>query len=172
VAGTIGDTIAGIGGGAQEIDQLVTAIGQIRSKGRLQGDELMQLSELGVLNREASSPRTSASRRWQLMSGNVEHQRPPRARRAAEAARRDVRRPVGQAGPHLQRPAVDDPRQPLQTLGKASWPLFTELRDHVLPRVSRPRPAIGKIFDRKDIKLGDKLRLSRDVLDKRPRPDR
>jgi tape measure domain-containing protein len=48
---TIGDTIAGMGGGAQEIDQLVTAIGQIRSKGRLQGDELMQLSELGVVNR-------------------------------------------------------------------------------------------------------------------------
>jgi tape measure domain-containing protein len=48
---TIGDVAAGSGKGPEAIERIVTAIGQIRSKGRLQGDELLQLSELGVVNR-------------------------------------------------------------------------------------------------------------------------
>lgn len=47
--GIIGDAIAGVGGGAEEINRLVLALGQIKAKGRLQGDELLQLTELGIV---------------------------------------------------------------------------------------------------------------------------
>jgi hypothetical protein len=60
---TLGDTIAAIpNAGPGEIGSADQRLGQIQSKGRLQGDELMQLSELGILNRR-TSPSASASRR-------------------------------------------------------------------------------------------------------------
>lgn len=46
--GTIGDTVAGIGGGTDEIDRMVIAIGQIQAKGKLSTEELQQLAELGI----------------------------------------------------------------------------------------------------------------------------
>lgn len=47
--GILGDAVAGIGGGTEEVNRLVLAIGQIRAKGRLQAEELMQLNELGLV---------------------------------------------------------------------------------------------------------------------------
>lgn len=44
----IGDAVAGLGGGAAEIQQVVTAIGQMQAKGKVQGDELLQLTEVGI----------------------------------------------------------------------------------------------------------------------------
>lgn len=49
---TIGDAIAGIGGGATEIGQLTRAMGQINAKGRLQGEELLQIQELGLVKQD------------------------------------------------------------------------------------------------------------------------
>jgi tape measure domain-containing protein len=45
---TIGDTVAGLGLGAEGIDRAVLAIGQMQAKGRVMGDELLQLTELGI----------------------------------------------------------------------------------------------------------------------------
>lgn len=50
--GTMGDAAAGAGLGAEAIDQMVRAFGQIRGKGKLQAEELNQLGELGLVNRE------------------------------------------------------------------------------------------------------------------------
>ena len=44
----IGDAVAGIGGGADKIDQVTTAIGQMETKGKIQSDELLQLTEAGI----------------------------------------------------------------------------------------------------------------------------
>ena len=44
----IGDAAAGLGIGAQGIDQITTAIGQMQAKGKVQSDELLQLTEAGV----------------------------------------------------------------------------------------------------------------------------
>jgi tape measure domain-containing protein len=43
-----GDAAAGLGRGQAGVDSFVRALGQIQAKGRVQGDELLQLSELGV----------------------------------------------------------------------------------------------------------------------------
>ncbi len=45
---TIGDTIAAMGGGAAEIDRFVLAIGQMAAKGKAAGEEMRQLTELGI----------------------------------------------------------------------------------------------------------------------------
>ncbi len=44
----IGDAVAGLGGGAEQIDQVTTAIGQMSAKGKIQSDELLQLTEAGI----------------------------------------------------------------------------------------------------------------------------
>ena len=45
---TIGDTASGLGAGAEGIDRITRALGQMRAKGRAQTEELLQLQELGV----------------------------------------------------------------------------------------------------------------------------
>jgi tape measure domain-containing protein len=45
---TVGDAVAGIGGGVDEIGRAVLALGQMQAKGRIMGQELLQLTELGI----------------------------------------------------------------------------------------------------------------------------
>lgn len=45
---TVGDTVAGLGGGGPEIDRLTMAFGQMQAKGKASSEELMQMAELGV----------------------------------------------------------------------------------------------------------------------------
>jgi tape measure domain-containing protein len=47
----IGDAIAGMGGGQEEINRLVLVLGQINAAGKLQGQDLLQLEQLGVVSR-------------------------------------------------------------------------------------------------------------------------
>src|SRR3954447_3139935 len=44
----IGDAVSAMGGGKEQIDQVTTAIGQMAAKGRIQSDELLQLTEAGI----------------------------------------------------------------------------------------------------------------------------
>lgn len=45
---TLGDAVAGLGGGEDVLDGIARALGQIQSKGRLSAEEMEQLSERGV----------------------------------------------------------------------------------------------------------------------------
>lgn len=45
---TIGDTSSGLGAGADGIDRITRAMGQMYAKGRVQAEELLQLQEMGV----------------------------------------------------------------------------------------------------------------------------
>ena len=45
---TIGDAVAGVGGGEEEINRIVRALGQMQAKGRISSEELMQMAEAGV----------------------------------------------------------------------------------------------------------------------------
>jgi tape measure domain-containing protein len=45
---TLGDAVAGVGGGAETINRLTRAFGQMQAKGRIQTEELMQLAEAGI----------------------------------------------------------------------------------------------------------------------------
>jgi tape measure domain-containing protein len=166
---TIGDTISGIGGGPQQIDQLVMALGQIKSKGRLQGDELMQLSELGVVNRQKLAKQLGTTP-LALNSGNANI---PAAKALQALQAQWAERYGGMAAKQAQTftgqmSTLHDTVS--MTLGKATWPLFTELRAHVLPDLNKAGTEIGRIFDRKDLNFGDKFNMSASVLRKDLRP--
>ena len=45
---TIGDTSSGLGAGSEGIDRITRALGQMKAKGRVLTEELMQLQELGI----------------------------------------------------------------------------------------------------------------------------
>jgi len=43
-----GDAAAGMGSGAEGIDRITRALGQMRAKGKVSGEEMMQLAEMGI----------------------------------------------------------------------------------------------------------------------------
>jgi tape measure domain-containing protein len=45
---SIGDAVSGLGGDAQMLDRVTEAIGQMSAKGRVQSDEILQLTEAGI----------------------------------------------------------------------------------------------------------------------------
>lgn len=45
---SIGDAVAGLGGGAFEIDRVTRALGQMKAKGKVSAEEMMQMAELGI----------------------------------------------------------------------------------------------------------------------------
>lgn len=44
----IGDAVSGLGGGSAEIDRVTMALGQMKAKGKVSAEEMMQLAELGI----------------------------------------------------------------------------------------------------------------------------
>ena len=44
----IGDSVSALGGGSVEIDRVVTALGQMRARGKTTAQEMMQLTEVGI----------------------------------------------------------------------------------------------------------------------------
>lgn len=44
----IGDAVAGLGGGAEQINRVTTALGQMLAKGKVSAQEMMQLAEQGI----------------------------------------------------------------------------------------------------------------------------
>jgi len=45
---SVGDAVAGLGGGAVEIQRATRALGQMRAKGKIASQEMLQLTELGI----------------------------------------------------------------------------------------------------------------------------
>lgn len=45
---SIGDAVGALGGGQAEIDRVTMALGQMRAKGKVSAEEMMQLAELGI----------------------------------------------------------------------------------------------------------------------------
>ena len=45
---SIGDAVAGLGGSAFEIDRVTRALGQMKAKGKVSAEEMMQMAELGI----------------------------------------------------------------------------------------------------------------------------
>lgn len=44
----VGDAVAGLGGSAETVNRVVTALGQMNAKGKASGEEMMQLTEAGI----------------------------------------------------------------------------------------------------------------------------
>lgn len=166
---TIADTTAGAGLGADAIDRLVTVLGQIKGKGFLQGDEMQQLGELGVLNRDKLAKDLNITP-LMLSSGN--------ARIPADKALRAIKHQLdaafgGQSAKQArtfngQLSNIQDNLN--KTLGTVARPGFEYLRKRVFPAANDATQQINKIFDRTDLDTAQKIRMSRRVLDEKLGP--
>lgn len=132
----LGDAVAGIGGGAEEINRLILAIGQIRAKGRLQGEELLQLTELGLVGTQQIAQQmgmTSAEFLKQVQRGKVGSEDAIRAINAvlreqfAGSAEEQSRTVIGQLS------SIKD--YGAQAMGQLVAPLFEVARSDVLPTI-------------------------------------
>lgn len=45
---SVGDAVSGLGGGAEEINSVVRALGQMKAKGKVSAEEMNQLAEIGI----------------------------------------------------------------------------------------------------------------------------
>lgn len=166
---TIADTTAGAGLGGDAITRLVTAIGQIKAKGFLQGDEMQQLGELGVLNRDKLAKDLNVTP-LMLSSGN--------ARIPADKALRAIKHQLddtfgGQSAKQAktfngQLSNIKDNLN--KTLGTITRPGFEYLRNKVFPAAGDATKQINKIFDRSDLNTNQKIQLSRQILDRQLGP--
>jgi hypothetical protein len=167
---TLGDTIAAIpNAGPQQIGQMTNVLGQIHSKGRLQGDELMQLSELGILNRQDLARRLGVTPEV-LMSGNanIPADKALRALQAQFNARYGGMAAAQSKTFSGQVSTLHDNVN--MALGSATKPLFNSLRTGVLPALNASGTDINRIFGRHDIDTAEKLTMSRAVLRRRLAP--
>lgn len=134
----VGDAIAGMGGGAAEINSLVLAIGQIRAKGRLQGQEMLQLNQLGILSEVDIAKQLGMDpQKFQkaMQSGSISSDSALAAintildRRFHGAAEAQGKTFSGQFS------TLKDMSS--QALGQLTMPLFTQLRDRLFPQLNR-----------------------------------
>lgn len=139
----VGDTAAGLGGGAEEIDRMVMAIGQMKAKGRIQTEELLQLAELGVPVFDYLSKGLKMSGdqlQDELRKGSVGF------KEGLDAIRAGMRKDFGGMSKEQaktftgQLSTLKD--NVTQMLGKMTKPLFNWLRRDVLPALNASLPGI------------------------------
>ncbi len=141
----VGDTAAGLGGGAEEIDRMVMAIGQMKAKGRIQTEELLQLAELGVpvFDYLSKGLKMSGDRlQDELRKGAVGF------KEGLDSIRSGMRKDFGGMSQEQaktftgQLSTLKD--NTVQMLGQLTKPIFDWLRDKVLPALNAALPGIQK----------------------------
>jgi tape measure domain-containing protein len=141
----VGDTAAGLGGGTEQIDRMVMALGQMKAKGRIQTEELLQLAELGVpvfSYLQKGLNLTGEQLQSELQKGQVGF------REGLEAIRAGMRKDFGGMSKEQaktfggQLSTLHD--NIVQGLGQLTKPVFTWLKTDVLPALNAALPGIQK----------------------------
>src|SRR5262245_36955397 len=144
----VGDAVAAAGGGAEQIDRVSTAMGQMQAKGKVSSEELLQLAESGVpalriLQDELGLTGQQLSKK--LQAGAVD------AKTGIDALVTGIEKRYGgmaQAPSKTFSGMMSTLKDnATQILGKVTLPLFNVLRDKVLPEVNKVTEAIGKWVD-------------------------
>lgn len=133
----IGDTVSGIGGGTEEINRLVAAVGQIQAKGKVSTEELLQMAELGIPAFDALAKGTGRSMDdlfKDLQAGNIT------AKEGLKALQDQLGKTFGGSSAAQAKTFTgqlstlkDNLRQ---LLGQATKPLFDYLRKTALPALN------------------------------------
>lgn len=142
---SVADASAGLGKTGGDIDQLVLALGQIKAKGRLQGDEMMQLTEFGLSSKDIGKRLgfktgldfSKAMAKGAISSGSALNaiQGYMDAKFHGMAARQG-KTFTGQLSTLKDNVS--------QTLGGLMQPVFNWLRDKALPALTSALPGIAK----------------------------
>lgn len=134
----IGDAVAAAGGGAEQIDRVSTALGQIQAKGKVSTEELMQMAESGVPAMKILADQmgiTGAELSSKLQAGAITADKGIAAlvagmnKRYKGAAAAQSKTFSGQLSTLKDLAA--------QQLGTIMLPLFNVLRDKAFPAISK-----------------------------------
>jgi tape measure domain-containing protein len=155
----VGDAVAAAGGGAEQIDRVSTALGQIQAKGKVSSEELLQLAESGVPALKILGDQlglTGAQLSKKLQKGAVD------AKTGIDALVTGIEKRYGGMAA-AQSKTFSGMMSTLkdnatQILGEVTMPLFTFLRDKVLPTVNDVADAFGKW-----VKAGGIIKAMRDL---------
>lgn len=131
----LGDAIAAFGGGTEEINRAVIALGQMRSSGRVLGQDLRQLMQLGLVDPEDFRRRLNLPQDWQRSVGNLNIS----SKRGIDALTAYWREKFGGASLDFSKTMIGRLTTARDYLRKAFGlmflPLYDWLRDKLLPRV-------------------------------------
>lgn len=161
-----GDAVAALGGSPELIDRIVTSLGQIQAKGKVQGDEILQLAEAGInarkiLQRELGLSADELSSRMQRGLLDAKTALPALIegmnRQFDGAQERQARSFDGQIST-----LKDSTRQ---LLGAMTEGLFREMTEW-LPAVNRTAEKISEVWKRDDLSPAQAFRRSRGIVSK------
>jgi tape measure domain-containing protein len=137
------DAVAAMGGGQAELERVSTTLGQIRAKGRLQAEELMQLNEAGVTSYQSLAGAmgiTVDQLQEKMKKGQLD------ATTAIDAIMGDWTKRFGGAAAAQSKTfagMISNLKDSFSMLmGEAMQPMFVMLRDQVLPALNDAMPAI------------------------------
>jgi tape measure domain-containing protein len=162
----IGDATAALGGGAEKIDRLVIAFGQIQAKGRVQGDELLQLAEAGIPAYQILQQKLGLTSKELANIGQLGIQSQDAIaalidgmnERFSGATEKQSKSWAG-----MWSTIRDDTDQ---ALGAMTKDLFDELEKNWLPAFDKTTQDIGTIWRSDKLTLDEKLDLSTDAVEK------
>lgn len=141
----VGDAVAGAGGGAEQIDRVSTALGQMQAKGKVSSEELMQMAESGVPALKILGDQlglTGAQLSKKLQAGAIS------ADKGIGALVSGMNKRYGGMA-EAQSKTFNGMLSSLkdnvtQTLGVMTGPLFSALSSKVMPKVNEIAGAIQK----------------------------
>jgi tape measure domain-containing protein len=166
----LGDAVAGVGGGSEQIQAATLALGQMQAKGKVSMEELNQLTEaripaLKILKKELG---LSSKQMARLGQEGIP------ASKAIPALQRGLRKMFGGQAARQAKTfngQVSTLKDNLnQTLGSVTHGGFVYLRDKVFPDLNRAAEDVGKTFQRTDLDFGAKLRVARGQVQRDLRP--
>lgn len=169
----LGNAIAAAGGGSEEIQRSVLALGQIASAGVLHAQDLNQLIQTGVVTVPKLAKRLGMSTlefRKAMEDGSITSdlffkkmrdswEKDPMYKGAAAKQAKTFAGQMEKLHDYTER-----------TLGNITKPLFDSLEKKVLPALVDISIEVNKIFTAKNLDLGQKISLSREVIKRKLRP--
>jgi tape measure domain-containing protein len=166
VLSATGDAIAAMGGGAEHIDRVTMALGQMQAKGRVSAEELLQLTEAGIPAYQILQEELDLTSEQVRNIGNegikaddaIAALTRGMEERFKGAAREQAKTAEGQIS--TLRDNVD------QMLGAVTEGIFEAGRDEWLPAANEVAGDLAKVWNREDITPEEKFARSRDVIDR------
>jgi len=169
----LGNAIAAAGGGSEEIERSVLALGQIASAGVLHAQDLNQLIQTGVVTVPKLAKRLGMSTlefRKAMEDGSITSdlffkkmrdswEKDPMYKGAAAKQAKTFQGQIEKLHDYTER-----------TLGTITEPLFKSLEKKVLPALVDISIELNKIFSDKNLDLAAKIDLSRAVIKRKLRP--
>lgn len=159
-----GDAVAAMGGGAENIDRVTLALGQMQAKGKVSAEELLQLTEAGIPAYKILQDELGLTGDQVADIGN----QGIKASTAIDALTKGMEERFGGAAAK-QAKTWDGLTSTMQDnwaqmTGAMTSDLFDEAKAWV-PKINEAMEDITSVFERKDLSFDEKVQRSIDAID-------